>query len=114
LTIRNSSLRKRTFNRMNRSQEPLRRAPCTLRVCGRKKLPFAGYSVIKERSAPGSRPRRRRRAARRADAPLDARSPHSRWLGLVARGTLRAACHQPPRHVQRSLGAAAPTCWVER
>ena len=23
--------------------------PCTLRVCGRKKLPFAGYSVVKER-----------------------------------------------------------------
>jgi hypothetical protein len=22
--------------------------PCTLRVCGRKKLPFAGYSVVKE------------------------------------------------------------------
>ena len=24
------------------------RSSCTLRVCGRKKLPFAGYSVVKE------------------------------------------------------------------
>jgi hypothetical protein len=32
-----------------RSPEPNPRdVSCTLRVCGRKKLPFAGYSVVKE------------------------------------------------------------------
>ena len=29
---------------------------CTLRVCGRKKLPFAEYSVVKERAPHGGAP----------------------------------------------------------
>ena len=49
-------------------------APCTLRVCcGRKKLPFAGYSVVKERSSrscrlPAFAASRRSAAARRASS----------------------------------------------
>src|SRR5215813_11069564 len=42
LTIRNSN------SRITGAEAPLiRDVSCTLRVCGRKKLPFAGYSVVK-------------------------------------------------------------------
>ena len=42
LTIRNSNSRKRS------GKETLTCVSCTLRVCGRKKLPFAKYSVVKD------------------------------------------------------------------
>jgi len=45
LTIRNSNLRTSLPACAARG---IRRVPCTLRVCGRKKLPFAGYSVVKD------------------------------------------------------------------
>jgi len=45
LTIRNSNLR---TSLPACAASGIRRVPCTLRVCGRKKLPFAGYSVVKD------------------------------------------------------------------
>src|SRR5438045_5062422 len=49
LTIRNSNLCRGSL--ASTKNHP-HRVPCTLRVCGRKKLPFAGYSVVKDRSGP--------------------------------------------------------------
>jgi hypothetical protein len=38
----------RTTNKGPRTKNRPRESICTLRVCGRKKLPFAGYSVDKD------------------------------------------------------------------
>jgi hypothetical protein len=63
LTIRNSNLRGVTSCEARPTS-----VSCTLRVCGRKKLPFAGYSVVKERARePCSRGLRRLIAARRTE-----------------------------------------------
>src|SRR5262245_55930714 len=57
LTIRNSNSRRdvRARHRSTWHQAPLRAVSCTLRVSGRKNLPFAGYSVVKDHSG-GIRP----------------------------------------------------------
>ena len=51
-------------------------ASCTLRVCGRKKLPFAGYSVVKEFAVV-----RAQLAARFAAARLAGRHEQARPFG---------------------------------
>ena len=38
---------------MDSYEARLRKFLCTLRVCGRKELPFAGYSVVKDPPTPG-------------------------------------------------------------
>src|SRR6187549_2916253 len=53
LTIRNSNFTLPSDIAVDR----LRDVSCTLRVCGRKKLPFAGYSVVKDHSGLRPEPR---------------------------------------------------------
>ena len=65
-----------------------RKFPCTLRVCGRKKLPFAGYSVVKDHTG-GIRP------SESLTVALGTTSPGPPWFASLAPPTGVAPFRSP-------------------
>jgi hypothetical protein len=101
----------------NRQRSPT--APYTLRVCGRKKLPFAGYSVVKERcrscspDRPAAVSRRERHSTRRASF---SRTCHVR----ITLRRMQADLLPPPRRRLRArqglvenTGLEPVTSWLQ-